>query len=136
MAELSNSDWSDSLQLLLGEKVLPVLVLTDELLVGALNSRFLLLKLANFLLKHLHLVSLLQTASDGTLTILKSLARLFVLHGIIGVIIGAATIDNGLLHVLDLFLGQHGLRILEAGRVFALLRCQIVLSIVDIQMLR
>ena len=122
--ERRNTNRYNSLQLLLGKQVLPVLVLAEQLLVRALHSGLLLLKLAHLLLEHLHLIPLLEPASDGALSILQSLARLFVGRGIISVVVGAAAIDNGLVHVFPLLLGQHGLRVLEAGRVLALPLCQ------------
>ena len=118
--ERRNTDRYDSLQLLLGKEVLPVLVLADQLLVSALHRSLLLLELAHLLFQHLHLIPLLETASDGTLSILQSLARLFVGRRIVCVVIGAAAIDNGLVHVLSLLLGENGLRVLEACRVLAL----------------
>ena len=47
------------MELLLGKQVLPVLILALELFVGALDGGLLLLKLADLLFEHLHLVTLL-----------------------------------------------------------------------------
>lgn len=89
-----------SLELLLSKQVLPVLVLALELLVCALEGGLLFLQLADLFLKNLHFLALLQTASHGRLTVLKSFSCLLVGAGVIGVVEVATAVDNLLLQVL------------------------------------
>ena len=63
---------NDALELLLGKQVLPVLVLTLELLVCALHGSLLLLQLANNFLEAFKLLALFHSASHCTLAILEA----------------------------------------------------------------
>ena len=65
-------DWDDRGQLLFGEKVFPVLILTLELLIGALNGSLLLLQLADLLLEDLHLLTFLHSAPDSAFSVLEA----------------------------------------------------------------
>lgn len=120
-AQRRNTDWRGSLQLLLREQILPVLILALELIVGTFNGSLLFLQLANLLLEHLHLVSFLQSAAYCALTVLQSLASFFVLTWILGVIVGATSVSDGLLEVLLLLLGQRVLCLVKTSGLFALL---------------
>jgi len=91
---------------LLGEEILPVLVLTFKLLVGALDGGFLLLQLADLLLKDFHLLALLHSAPDCAFSILEALSCLLVSVGVLGIVVGAAPVHNRLLEVLLFLLGQ------------------------------
>ena len=55
-----NTDRDDTLELLFGKQVFPVLVLALELVISALNGSLLLLKLPDFFLKDFHFLSLLH----------------------------------------------------------------------------
>lgn len=126
----SDADWNNRLQLLLGKEILPVLVLTFKLVISAFNGSLLLLQLANLLLKHFHLVTLLQSASDSTLTVLQSLASLFIDGWVCSVVIGATSVDDCLLHVLLLLLRQE-LGVLKTSGLLILLSmllCVLVLT--------
>ena len=67
-----NTDRDDTLELLFGKQVFPVLVLALELVISALNGSLLLLKLPDFFLKDFHFLSLLHPASDSTFPVLQS----------------------------------------------------------------
>lgn len=60
------------LQLLLAEQILPVLVLALELLVGTLDSSFLLLEFMDFFFKYLHLVAFLYSTPHRAFSILEA----------------------------------------------------------------
>jgi len=106
--------------LLLGKEVLPVLVLALKLIVGAFYGGLLLLQLADLLLKHFRLIALLQSASDGTLSVLQSLASLFVILWVRSVVIVATSVDDCLLQILLLLLRDE-LSVLKTRRLLILL---------------
>ena len=115
--------------MLLGEEIFPVLVLALELFIGTFHGGFLLLKLANLLFKHLHLVALLEPTADGTLAVLQPLASLLVILRIRGIIVGAATVDDCLLQVLLLLLGQRIVSSLKTGRMITFLARLLLLRV-------
>ena len=115
--------------MLLGEEIFPVLVLALELFIGAFYGGFLLLQLAHLLFEYLHLVALLKPAANGTLAVLQPLARLLVVFRILSVIVGATTVNNCLLHILLLLLGQRIVSSLKTGRVIAFLTRLFLLSV-------
>ena len=114
---------------MLGEEIFPVLVLALELFIGAFYGSFLLFQLAHLLFEYLHLVALLKPAANGTLAVLQPLARLLVVFRILSVIVGATTVNNCLLHILLLLLGQRIVSSLKTGRVIAFLTRLFLLSV-------
>lgn len=99
-------DGDHALQLLLGKEILPVLILAFKLVISAINSGFLLLKRANLFLKNFNFLSLLNAASNGTLTVLESLSGFLVCLRVLFVVVSTTSVDYCLFDVLLLFLGE------------------------------
>jgi hypothetical protein len=94
------------LELLFSKELLPVSVLPLELLIGALHCGLLLGHFSQLVLQKCDLLLLLLATADCTLSILESLASLFVLGWIFGIGKGALLVRNLLLYVLTLLLGE------------------------------
>lgn len=105
LAERSHID-KRLLELLLREKFLPVLVLSLELFVLGLDCGFLLRQLRDLILKDLHFVSLLHSASHCTFPVLKTFSGLLINEWIIFKFVDSTPVLDGLLEVLLLFLGK------------------------------
>jgi len=72
------SGWKH-LKLLLGEKFLPILVLSLELFVGGLSSCLLLSEHSDLIFEDAHLISFLHAASHSTFSVLKTFSGFLVL---------------------------------------------------------
>lgn len=64
------------------------------------------LLLLNLLLENLLVVLLSLSASDGRLSVLKSLSCFLILKGIVEIRIGTIFVNNGVLQVLLLLIGE------------------------------
>ena len=96
----------DTLQLLSGKEVFPVFILTLKLIIRGFDGGLLLHQFTHLIFEDLHLSTLLLSASHSALSVLESLSGLLILVGILTVVIIAASIDDLLLQILLLFLGN------------------------------
>jgi len=118
---LDHLDGYDALELLLGEQILPVLVLSLQLFVCALDSSLGFLKLADLLLKHFHFLTFFHSAAHRALPVLQApikahfcylrygshlLPGFLVVVGVLSVVVSAAAVNDALFQVLQLLLGE------------------------------
>jgi hypothetical protein len=108
--------WHDNV-LLLGKQLLEVLVLTFEGLVFRVDCSLLLFQFPHNFFQLVDLIPFLNSGSDGTLSVLKTLTCFLVSIWILFIAKNAVFVPDNLLEVLLFFLGQVCLFLLKCATI-------------------